>query len=150
MRFKLADSNISMKSILQSIPSSIQNSGSGQVAERPANLDTSIEVVRGWLSIKLKTGKCSRVLIDQIALHNLSLGETYMGMRYYYQPFDIYSAIEALEEGKGIEAKPFRKRSRLHGLLHVHHNCTQFIYCVSRCAPDRERFYKWSTRGRPE
>jgi hypothetical protein len=124
MRYKIADPSISMRSVLEAI--SLRSSGALPAASK-ADLDRSIEDVKGWLSINLRTGKCSKVLIEQIAQHNLGLGEAYLGVRHYYQPFDIYLEIEALETGKRTQPKPFRKGSRLHGLLHIHHNRTQFI-----------------------
>jgi len=118
MRYKVADPSISMESILESISS--RSIGVPSTPSRD-DLDRSIEDVKGWLSIKLRTGKCSTVLIRQIAQHNLGLGETYLGAMHYYQPFDTYLEIEALEAGKGRKPKPFRRD----------HGCTDFCTFIT-------------------
>ena len=89
-----------------------------------AELQESANDVREWLKIKLRTGKCSQLVVTQIARHNLSLGEKFDGHTFYFQPYEIYSEIESLETGSS-RGRAFSQG--LAGLYHTHHSRTVFI-----------------------
>jgi hypothetical protein len=89
-----------------------------------AELQESTNDVREWLKIKLRTGKCSQLLMRQLARHNLSHGETFDGHTFYFEPYEIYSEIERLETGSS-KGRAFTQG--LAGLYHTHHSRTVFI-----------------------
>jgi hypothetical protein len=89
-----------------------------------AEVQVSTDDVHEWLKIKLRTGKCSKLIVTQITRHNLSLGETFGSHTFYFQPYDIYSEIERLELGSS-KGRAFSEG--LSGLYHTHHNRTVFI-----------------------
>ncbi len=118
------DPKFKMQMVFESLASGSRDTSIGQDSTSPDRLKESICDVEGWLNRKLHTGKCSRVLISQIARHNLALGEMNNGFRFYFEPYDIYSVIESLETNND-RGKPLRKGLR--GLYHIHHSKTYFI-----------------------
>ncbi len=91
----------------------------------PDGLKAALQDVDGWLSIKLRGGRCSRLLREQLSRHSLALGEVYSGLRYYFEPYDIYSVIESIENGRSHSEKPFT--GGLRGLFHAHHSKSFFM-----------------------
>jgi hypothetical protein len=65
------------------------------------------------------------LLREQLARHSLALGQVHGGLRYYFEPYDIYWVMEEVERGNKNLEKPFS--GRLRGLYHVHHSKAFFI-----------------------
>ncbi|MCD8440961.1 hypothetical protein LNI98_11895 [Tenacibaculum dicentrarchi] len=72
------------------------------------------------LKIKLKTGQCSKFLIEQLAIHRANYGEKFGDKIEFYNTSTILNLIENIEDNKcnGCE---FTK-DILKGYLHIHHS----------------------------
>jgi len=90
------------------------------------DLKNSIEDLKQRLKIKLKTGLCSYILIEQLARHNLKKYEKFGSEIHQYHVPTILDTIECVENGAEMNIRPFKK-SILHGLKHLHHNSCTFI-----------------------
>ena len=62
---------------------------------------------------------------EQLARHSLALGEVCSGLRYYFEPFDLYCVMENIENGDTALEKQFS--GGLRGLYHAHHSKAFFM-----------------------
>jgi hypothetical protein len=76
--------------------------------------------VKERINIKLKTGKCSTLLIDQLVLHLGNYGEKFKDKIEYYNASEIFDLIENIENDK-VFGTDF-DRNILMGFSHIHHN----------------------------
>lgn len=76
--------------------------------------------VKERIKIKLKTGKCSSLLIGQLVLHMGNYGEKFNDKIEYYNASEIFDLIENLENG--IVSGTDFERDILSGFSHIHHN----------------------------
>lgn len=76
--------------------------------------------VKERIKIKLKTGKCSSLLIEQLVLHIENYGEKFKDKIEYYNASEIFDLIENLENDK-VSGTDF-ERNILNGFSHIHHN----------------------------
>lgn len=91
----------------------------------------SISDVEQRLDIKLVTGKCSNVLINQLARHYCMLGELFKDKVEFYNSSEILNLIEYLEKDK--QAGTTFNRSVLKGYMHIHHGAfATFGYSLVR------------------
>jgi hypothetical protein len=90
-------------------------------------MNAAVQDVKEWISLKLKTGHCSSVLIQQMADSQVGIGVVFKEVRHYFSPLHLYSVIEEQESGVGPELKKFRKKSKLCSLYHVHHSSAYFV-----------------------
>lgn len=72
------------------------------------------------LKIKIKTGVCSKFLIDQLALHKANLGEKYGDKIEFYNVSEILNLIENIENDE-LLGLPYNKKP-LKDYFHIHHN----------------------------
>ena len=72
------------------------------------------------LKIKLKTGVCSELLIEQFARQKANLGERFGDKIEFYNVSEILNLIEKIEDDE-LVGNPFNKLP-LKGCLHIHHN----------------------------
>ena len=64
------------------------------------NLDKAILDTKNRLLVKLSQGKCSQLLIEQIARHRLNIGEKFNEKIEFYNASEILDMIELLEYDK--------------------------------------------------
>ena len=62
-----------------------------------ANLDEAILDTKNRLSVKLSQGKCSQLLLEQIARHRLNIGEKFNERIEFYNASEILDILELLE-----------------------------------------------------
>lgn len=65
-----------------------------------ANLDIAILDTKNRLSVRLTQGKCSRLLLEQIARHRLNIGEKFNERIEFYNASEILDMLELLENDK--------------------------------------------------
>jgi hypothetical protein len=87
-----------------------------------SKVENAIVDIKGRLTVKLITGKCSSVLINQIALHHCGYGEIFEKNVNYYNSRVILDKIGYTENKKVDEEKFKYKNSLIYGLWKVHHN----------------------------
>jgi hypothetical protein len=119
------DPELSLRTVFESLFAGSRASLAEEEEAWPEKLEAAVADVEGWLSIKLTDGKCSRLLKEQLARHSVALGEVYSGLRYYYEPYNIYTVIENIENGRQVSDKPFT--AGLRGLYHAHHSMAFFM-----------------------
>jgi hypothetical protein len=83
--------------------------------------NASVQDIKNRLKVKLSSGKCSNVLIQQLARHQCGLGEKYVENIEFYNSSEILDIIELIELGK-IKGKSFNRCKELKEYSHVHHN----------------------------
>lgn len=88
-------------------------------------LENSIEDIKKRLNIKLKTGRCSSVLIQQLARHHLQLYEKFGNETHQYHLPTILETLECFDNGQKMNVRTFNGKL-LSGLMHIHHNSTTF------------------------
>ncbi|WP_111447191.1 hypothetical protein [Breznakibacter xylanolyticus] len=71
------------------------------------------------IKIKLKSGKCSSLLIGQMVLHMGNYGEKFKDKIEYYNASEIFDLVENIENGK-VSGTDF-ERDILNGFSHIHH-----------------------------
>lgn len=81
--------------------------------------DKAILDTQKRLEIKLSSGKCSKLLVEQITRHRLNLGERFSDKIEFYNASEILDVIELLEKNE-IKYDNF-KRQTLIGFSKVHH-----------------------------
>ena len=85
----------------------------------------AIEKVRERIKVKLKSGKCSEVLIEQLARHQSNLGESFGDKIEFYNVSEICDIIELVENedlDKVLPERRFFRRDVLVGFLKIHHS----------------------------
>jgi len=83
------------------------------------------------LKIKLKTGHCSKLLIEQLSIHRANYGEKFGDKIEFYNTSEILDLIENIENDK-LNGLPFTGE-KLSGYLHIHHSTYASIgYSVVR------------------
>jgi len=82
-----------------------------------------INDIQQKIKIKLNTGKCSKILIHQLANHKCQLGEKFGNKIEYYNPSEICDLIELIENDKR-KGKLFHGEI-LKGFQKIHHS----TYC---------------------
>ena len=132
------DPGLSFREVFKGLFAGSKPSTSEPEPPSPEMMKASLEDVDGWLSIKLRTGTCTKLLKEQLALHGLALGELNAGLRYYFQPYDIFTVIENIESNRHASEKPFT--GALRGLYHAHHSKASFI------AENALRNWDWKVR----
>ena len=65
-----------------------------------ANLEEAILDTKNRLSVKLSQGKCSQLLLEQIARHRLNIGEKFNERIEFYNASEILDKLELLEYDK--------------------------------------------------
>lgn len=65
-----------------------------------ANLESAILDTKNRLSIRLTKGKCSSLLLEQIARHRLNIGEKFNKRIEFYNASEIIDMLEFLENDK--------------------------------------------------
>jgi hypothetical protein len=96
------------------------------------DIERSIQSVNEEIDYKLKTGKCSRVLRRQLAIHRLNGYEKFRNKQneyeyHHYHYATIRDTIEAVENGIKINIRPPFNGDILAGLEHFHHNSETFL-----------------------
>jgi hypothetical protein len=86
----------------------------------PSSID-----IQQRLNEKLQTGKCSSVIINQIALHSLGGYEKFGDEIHQYHFPSILNTIEYIEKDIPIKIVAFKHKPLL-GLKHAHHNSNTF------------------------
>lgn len=84
------------------------------------NIQSNINDIKSRLKIKLKTGKCSNLLINQLAIHQKNIGEVFGKKKEFYDSSKILDLIGKIESNEVI-GKTF-SGSILSGYMHIHHN----------------------------
>lgn len=90
------------------------------------------------LKIKLKSGRCSSVFIQQMARHHLQCYERFGCEIHQYHLPTILDTIECIEGGQKMNIRPFNGEL-LSGLQHIHHNSITFRvknierYWIEKC-----------------
>lgn len=91
------------------------------------------------LKIKLKTGFCSKLLIEQLTIHRANYGEKFGDKIEFYNTSEILDLIGNLENDK-LTGSPFAGK-KLNGYLHIHHSTYASLgYSVVRNV--KEYWYK--------
>lgn len=90
-------------------------------------LQSALHDVNSRLSLKLKSGICSQVLKEQLALHHLQLGEKFGDAIHFYHYQTILDTIEANENGHAINIRDFSRNEFLKKYKHIHHNSSTYI-----------------------
>ena len=101
-----------------------------QVAFDEAKYDAAINDVRQRLKVKLLTGFCSSVLVNQIARHYCNLGERFANTIEFYHGSTILDTIELLETGK-LKGEEFTKSQLIGGLYKEHHSALSQINSIA-------------------
>lgn len=84
------------------------------------------------LDVKLINGKCSQVLLNQLARHHCDIGERFGDSVEFYFSRNIIEIIELLENDK-YQARQFeRANSLIKGLWKSHHNGRSQFYAYSK------------------
>ncbi len=112
--------------------------------------DLAIVDTEERLRCKLVNGKCSRLLIEQIARHRLNIGEKFADRIEFYNASEILDTIEGLENDN-VRHDPFERTAELIGYSKTHHGAFSSIgYSVVRNV--RNFWFKHGTSGeiRPE
>lgn len=86
----------------------------------PEVFHQAVEDVKQRLLVKLRSGVCSQLLIEQLARHKCNLGENFNGKIEFYHLSTLLEYIELIENNERI-GKPFT-RLPLKGFYHVHHS----------------------------
>lgn len=105
----------------------------GDVKEIPvddARFCAAVEDVRQRLKVKLSTGFCSSVLVNQITRHYCNIGERFVDTIEFYHGSTILDTIELLETGK-LKGKEFTKSRLIAGLYKEHHSALSQIASIS-------------------
>jgi hypothetical protein len=92
----------------------------------PTKIGEAIDDIKKRLNVKLKSGKVSAVLLEQIARHKLNIYEKFGNEIHLYHFQTILDTIESVENDLKVNVRPFN-RNFLAGLKHVHHNSSTFI-----------------------
>jgi hypothetical protein len=87
----------------------------------PLKFEAAVQDVKSRLTVKLKTGVCSHVLISQIARHYCGLGEEFGERIEFYHGSEICDTIERIDRGI-LNGKRFEKSRMLIGLYKAHHS----------------------------
>ncbi|MCG8388138.1 MAG: hypothetical protein MJA30_21500 [Cytophagales bacterium] len=83
------------------------------------------------LKIKLHTGKCSNILVQQLAKHRCNLGEVFGEKVEFYSASELCDLIELIELGK-VEGESFNGNI-LRGFYKVHHGSySDYGYSIVR------------------
>lgn len=90
------------------------------------DLEGAIYDVRERLKLKLRQGKVSSVLINQLAKHKLQVGEKFGNEIHFYHFQTILDTIECVEKGYTMNVRDFRKPLLAH-FKHIHHNSNTFV-----------------------
>ena len=90
----------------------------------------AVEDVRQRLNVKLSTGFCSSVLVNQIARHYCNIGERFADTIEFYHGSTILDTIELLEKGK-LKGEEFTKSQLIGGLYKEHHSALSQIASIS-------------------
>lgn len=92
----------------------------------------SIQDIKNRLKVKLNSGKCSDLLIQQLARHQCNLGEKFGNKEEFYNSSEILDIIESVELGR-MDGKPFVRTELLKEYSHVHHSSYSSIgYSIVR------------------
>ena len=83
-------------------------------------LNNCITDTKERLKIKLKTGQCSKFLIEQLSIHRANYGEIFGNKVEYYNTSTILDLIENIENNN-VNGREFG-RNILKGYLHIHHS----------------------------
>jgi hypothetical protein len=86
---------------------------------RRENLGSAILDTKNRLSVRLTQGKCSRLLIEQIARHRLNVGEKFNERIEFYNASEILDMLEFLENDK-VKHTDFTGEI-LNGFSKIHH-----------------------------
>lgn len=89
-------------------------------------IKSSLQKVNIEIDYKLRSGKCSIVLRNQLAIHCMNGYEKYKDEYHHYHYGTIRDTIEAIEIGNQINIRPFNGQ-KLAGLKHFHHNSETFL-----------------------
>lgn len=100
--------------------------------KRPENLDNyslnsdiymrAFEDIRCRLNVRLKSGRCSDLLVNQITRHQLYMGEKFGNDIEFFFSKDIIDVVSALENGECKSTNFIRPKSKLKGLSKAYHN----------------------------
>ncbi len=90
------------------------------------DIEHSLQSVNIEIDYKLKTGKCSRVLRKQLAIHRMNGYEKYKDRYHHYHYATIRDIMEAIEAGNQVNIRPFNGKI-LAGLKHFHHSSETFL-----------------------
>jgi hypothetical protein len=121
----LIDPTLSVRNLMREFFGHSPYANSAAESASEESMRQSRKDVEGWLALKLRRGKCSRLLVGQLAQQNLTLGVLRNGLRFYFEPNDIYAVIEKLEKG-GRRGKRYRK-GLLHGFRRARHSSISFL-----------------------
>jgi len=109
--------------------------------------ENSIIDIKARLKTKLVTGRCSTVLIEQLARHSMGIYEKFLDEIHCYHMQTILDTIECVENGKSANIRLFNGQL-LKGLKHVHHNASTFLvnnllnHWRSKCTGKNELEYQ--------
>lgn len=103
-----------------------------EIAVQIEELNDAIIDTQNRLDCKLINGKCSRLLVEQIARHRLNIGEKFNDKIEFYNASEILDTIESLENNL-IQHKPFERTPDLIGYSKAHHGAYSSIgYSIVR------------------
>jgi hypothetical protein len=117
-----------ISTILKNNPFEVKFSENEFVATKinEKEVESSLLNVNREIDYKLKAGKCSNVLRNQLAVHRMNGYEKYKDEYHHYHYAAIKDTLEAIEIGNKINIRSFNGPI-LRGLKHFHHSSETFL-----------------------